>query len=255
MSGDGDSGGSPKGFSRRDFLRGSALAGAVGTGLFAPEEAEAAKAGAGTEEGLRIFGPGPVPMRLRVNGDPYGVTLEPRATLLDALRNRLGFTGAKEVCDRGTCGACTVLLDGKAVYACSVLAIAAQDSLIQTVESLGRPDRLHPIQAAFVDHDAQQCGFCTPGFVMAAKALLDRNPNPKVADVHEGLSGNFCRCGTYAGLRKAVMVAAREMGEEEEKDAKDTNDTKDGKDKKDVKAPAPARKGKKKKKKGGRPRG
>jgi xanthine dehydrogenase YagT iron-sulfur-binding subunit len=220
MAGDGDSKGSPKGFSRRDFLRGSALAGAVGGGLLAPGEAEAA--GPRTEEGVQIFGPGPVPMRFRVNGKPHDATLEPRATLLDALRDHLGLTGAKRVCDRGTCGACTVLLDGKAVYACSVLAIAVQESPIQTVESLGRPDKLHPLQAAFVDHDAQQCGFCTPGFVMAAKALLDRNPNPRVADVHEGLSGNFCRCGTYAGLRKAVLVAAKEIPEEEEKDSRDS---------------------------------
>lgn len=243
MAGDGDS----KGFSRRDFLRGSALAGAVGSGLFVPQEAEAAKAA----EGVQVFGPGPVPMRLRVNGKPHGVTLEPRATLLDALRGPLDLTGAKEVCDRGTCGACTVLVDGKPVYACSVLAIAVQDSVIQTVESLGRPGRLHPLQAAFVDHDAQQCGFCTPGFVMAAKALLDRNPNPRVADVHEGLSGNFCRCGTYAGLRKAVMVAAKEMAEAEEEDTKDTSDTKDEK----APVPAPKAKPRKKKKRGGRPRG
>ena len=246
MARDGNSG-PPRGFSRRDFLRGSALAGALGTGLIAPEEAEAAKAaGPRTEEGVQVFGPGPVPMRLRVNGKPHGVTLEPRATLLDALRDHLGLTGAKRVCDRGTCGACTVLLDGKPVYACSVLAIAVQESPIQTVESLGRPDRLHPLQAAFVDHDAQQCGFCTPGFVMAAKALLDRNPNPRVADVHEGLSGNFCRCGTYAGLRRAVIVAAKEISEEEEEDTKDV---------KGEKAPAPPGKAKKKKKGGGRPRG
>jgi xanthine dehydrogenase YagT iron-sulfur-binding subunit len=256
MAGDGDSKSSSKGFSRRDFLRGSALAGAVGGGLLATEETEAAKAGPRTEEGVQIFGPGPVPMRFRINGKPHDATLEPRVTLLDALRDSLGFTGAKRVCDRGTCGACTVLLDGKAVYACSVLAIAAQGSQIQTVESLGRPDKLHPLQAAFVDHDAQQCGFCTPGFVMAAKALLDRNPNPRVADVHEGLSGNLCRCGTYAGLRKAVLVAAKEIPEdaawEEEQDSQDNSQ-----DDKGEEAPAPARpaqKGKKKKR-GGRPRG
>ncbi|HSK79717.1 MAG TPA: (2Fe-2S)-binding protein [Thermoanaerobaculia bacterium] len=249
MAGDGDSKGSSKGFSRRDFLRGSALAGAVGGGLLAPVETEAA--GPRTEEGVQIFGPGPVPMRFRVNGKPHGATLEPRVTLLDALRDSLGFTGAKRVCDRGTCGACTVLLDGKAVYACSVLAIAAQGSQIQTVESLGRPDKLHPLQAAFVDHDAQQCGFCTPGFVMAAKALLDRNPNPRVADVHEGLSGNLCRCGTYAGLRKAVLFAAKEIPEDAAREEEDSQDDKA------EKAPAPARpspKGKKKKR-GGRPRG
>ena len=217
MSRGGKSDGPPAGFSRRDFLRGSAVAGALGTGMLAPEETEAAKgAGLRMEEGIRIFGPGPVPMRFRINGKPHEATLEPRVTLLDALHDHLGLTGAKRVCDRGTCGACTVLLDGKAVYACSVLAIAAQESPIQTVESLGRPDKLHPLQGAFVENDAQQCGFCTPGFLMAAKALLDQSPNPGLAEIHRGLSGNFCRCGAYAGLRKAVLFAAREIPEDAE---------------------------------------
>lgn len=220
MAREGKSEGPPAGFSRRDFLRGSAAAGALGTGLFAPDEAEAQKGAPRMEEGVRIFGPGPVPLRFRINGKPHEATLEPRATLLDALRDSLGLTGAKRVCDRGTCGACTVILDGKAVYACSVLAIAAQESQIQTVESLGRAGRLHPLQEAFVDNDAQQCGFCTPGFVMAAKALLDQNPNPGLAEIHQGLAGNFCRCGTYAGLRKAVLFAAREIPEDGEREEK-----------------------------------
>jgi xanthine dehydrogenase YagT iron-sulfur-binding subunit len=196
------------GFSRRDFLRGGAIAGALGTGLLSGELAEGAKGEARTEAGVEVWGPGPVPVRLRINGKSYDLKLEPRTTLLDALREELELTGAKRVCDRGTCGACTVLVDGKAVYACSQLAIDVQRQPIQTIEGLGRPERLHPLQAAFVEHDAQQCGFCTPGFVMAAKALLDRTPNPNLADVHQGLSGNFCRCGTYAGLRQAVLAAA-----------------------------------------------
>jgi xanthine dehydrogenase YagT iron-sulfur-binding subunit len=147
-------------------------------------------------------------MTLLVNGETLKASLEPRVTLLDALRDHLDLTGAKKVCDRGTCGACTVILDGKAVYSCSVLAIEAQGKPIATVEGLGRPGKLHPLQAAFVDNDALQCGFCTPGFVMAAKALLDHNPHPTPDEVHHGLSGNFCRCGTYAGLRKAVLQAA-----------------------------------------------
>jgi xanthine dehydrogenase YagT iron-sulfur-binding subunit len=252
----------PGGFSRRDFLRGSAMAGALGTGLLAPEEAEAAgQAAPRMEEGVRIFGPGPVPMRFRINGKPHEATLEPRVTLLDALRDSLGLTGAKRVCDRGTCGACTVILDGKAVYACSVLAIAAQELPIQTVESLGRPGKLHPIQEAFVENDALQCGFCTPGFVMAAKALLDQNPNPGAAEIHRGLSGNFCRCGTYAGLKKAVLFAAKEIPEDEareEEEEKDSKEVKNGKDDGAGRPPAPAKpgkKGKKKKKRGGRPRG
>jgi xanthine dehydrogenase YagT iron-sulfur-binding subunit len=129
-------------------------------------------------------------------------------TLLDALRNQFDLTGAKRVCDRGTCGACTVLLDGKAVYSCSVLAIGAQGHQITTVEGLGDPERMHPVQKAFWDNDAQQCGFCTPGFVVATKAFLDRNPHPTPEQVRKGLCGNLCRCGTYVGVRAAALQAA-----------------------------------------------
>jgi xanthine dehydrogenase YagT iron-sulfur-binding subunit len=199
------------GLSRRDFLRGGAVAGALGSaGLLAGELAEGTKGAPAPrmEAGVEVFGPGPVPMRLRLNGKSYDLRLEPRTTLLDALRDHLELTGAKKVCDRGTCGACTVILDGDPVYACSLLAIDVQRRSIETLEGLGRPEKLHPLQAAFVDNDAQQCGFCTPGFVMAAKALLDHTPNPTLSDVHHGLSGNFCRCGTYAGMRRAVLAAA-----------------------------------------------
>jgi xanthine dehydrogenase YagT iron-sulfur-binding subunit len=214
------------GISRRDFLRGGAAAGALGSaGLLVLDGAEAKAPGAPrTEAGVEVWGPGEVPIRLRINGKSHDFKVEPRTTLLDALRDRLEMTGAKRVCDRGTCGACTVLLDGKAVYACSLLAIDVQHQPLWTIEGFGRPEKLHPLQAAFVEHDAQQCGFCTPGFVMAAKALLDQNPNPTLAEVHHGLSGNFCRCGTYAGLRQAVLAAAPLMAgglfdEEEERDS------------------------------------
>ena len=220
------------GISRRAFLRGGAVAGALGSaGLLTHELVEAAKDGPRTETGVEIWGPEAVPVRLRINGKPYDLKLEPRTTLLDALRDHLDLTGAKRVCDRGTCGACTVLLGGKAVYACSVLAVDAQRQPIQTIEGLGGPQHLHPLQAAFVENDSQQCGFCTPGFVMAAKALLDRNPNPSLKDVHRGLSGNFCRCGTYAGMRKAVLAAGPLMAGEEA----EAGDDKPAKPKKDKK--------------------
>jgi xanthine dehydrogenase YagT iron-sulfur-binding subunit len=208
--------GEPGGLSRRAFLRGSAAAGALGTALLTGDSAEAAAAPPPRREaGVELVGPGPVPMSWRINGRRLTATLEPRVTLLDALRDHLELTGAKRVCDRGTCGACTVLIDGKSAYACSILAIEAQGASIETVEGLGAPGSLHPLQAAIVANDGQQCGFCTPGFVMAAKAFLDHPDRfeadaaaPTVAGVHRALSGNFCRCGTYAGLRPAVLAAA-----------------------------------------------
>jgi xanthine dehydrogenase YagT iron-sulfur-binding subunit len=206
----------PGGLSRRAFLRGGAAAG-LGAGLLrgvAPPPPSAAKAKA--EAGVPLIGPLAVPMSFRVNGQPYSARLEPRVTLLDALRNQLDLTGAKKVCDRGTCGACTVILGGKAVYACSVLAIEAQEAEIETVEGLGKLEKLHPLQAAFVENDAQQCGFCTSGFLMAAQALLAANPTPSVSELHHGLSGNFCRCGTYAGMRRAVLSLATAAAAEEE---------------------------------------
>jgi xanthine dehydrogenase YagT iron-sulfur-binding subunit len=154
---------------------------------------------------------GEVPVTLSINGKPYKTAVEPRVTLLDAMRNNLDLTAAKRVCDRGTCGACTVIMDGKAVYACTVLAIDAQGRNIQTLEGLSAGNTPHPLVQAFVNNDAQQCGYCTPGFVMAAKGLLDRTPNPTVEQVKQGLGGNLCRCGTYMGVRQAVVEAAKSM--------------------------------------------
>lgn len=195
----------PAGFSRRGFIRGVGLgSGAVGTGLL-EREAAAAPAPA------NVAGPGPVAITLTINGKPVNVTVEPRVTLLDAMRNYLNLTGAKRVCDRGTCGACTVILAGKTVYSCSVLAIDAQGKNIETIEGLATGNNLHPVSAAFVNHDGQQCGYCTSGFVMAAKGFIDTHPNPTMEDVKHGLGGNLCRCGTYMGIRPAVIEAAKEI--------------------------------------------
>jgi xanthine dehydrogenase YagT iron-sulfur-binding subunit len=189
------------GFSRRGFLGGVGLTGgALGTGLL-EQEAVAAPA-------ANVVGPGPVPITLTINGKPVKLTAEPSVTLLDALRNYLDMTGAKRVCDRGTCGACTVSMNGKTVYSCTVLAIDAQGKNIETIEGLPANN---PVSVAFVDHDAQQCGYCTPGFVMAVRGFLQEHPNPTEEDVKHGLGGNLCRCGTYMGIRKAALQAAKGM--------------------------------------------
>jgi len=194
------------GFSRRDFLKSAGIA--VSAGVIAPEALlETAKA-ARTPQAA---GPGPAPITLKINGTSRSLEVEPRVTLLDALRDHLDITGSKKVCDRGTCGACTVMLDGKAVYSCSVLAIDAQNYEITTIEGLAAGGELSPVSAAFVEHDAQQCGFCTPGFVMAVTAFLKRHPNPTDAEVTSGLGGNLCRCGTYMGIREAALDAAKRI--------------------------------------------
>jgi xanthine dehydrogenase YagT iron-sulfur-binding subunit len=153
-----------------------------------------------------------VSITLSINGKEHKVSVEPRVTLLDALREKLDITASKRVCDRGTCGACTMLVDGKAVYACSMLAIDAVGRKIETVEGMSQGSELHPIMKAFVNNDAQQCGFCTPGFVIASQAFLKENPNPTEEQVADGLGGNLCRCGTYMGVRKAVVEAGKAMG-------------------------------------------
>lgn len=194
------------GVSRRGFLKGLGVSGA-GAAVAGMIEAATAAIGpetAAAESTPVLKGPGEVPITLNINGETHQLRLEPRTTLLDALRNRLDLTGAKKVCDRGTCGACTVHVDGKAVYACSMLAIEAEGHAIRTIEGLGSPDNMHPVQAAFVRHDAQQCGFCTPGFVMACAAFLEEHPKATLRDMQYGLGGNLCRCGTYAGIHDAM---------------------------------------------------
>ncbi len=195
------------GLSRRDFLRGSGAAAAV-TAL-TPLPLPTARAE--EESGPVAIGPGPVQISLDVNGAPMTTKVEPRVTLLDALRNHLDVTGCKRVCDRGTCGACTVLLDGKAVYSCTMLAVEAQGRKVRTAESLAGAE-LDAVPAAFVHADAQQCGFCTPGFVVALRAVLDANPKATPDEIERGLAGNICRCGTYEQMRQSVAVLCEKNG-------------------------------------------
>jgi aerobic-type carbon monoxide dehydrogenase small subunit (CoxS/CutS family) len=161
-------------------------------------------------------GPEKTAINLGVNGQTHMVEVEPRRTLLDALRIDLGLTGAKQVCNMGNCGACTVLVDDVAVYSCLTLAVECEGKSITTIEGLNQDGRLHPLQQAFVEHDALQCGFCTPGQVLAAHALLQRNACPSEAEVVAGMSGNLCRCGAYRGIVEAVMSVAQRQGQRDE---------------------------------------
>ena len=156
---------------------------------------------------------GPTPIKLTINGKSRTVTVEPRTTLLSAMRDRLDppITGPKLVCDAGTCGACTVLLDGKPAYGCSLLAVDVVGRSITTIEGIGTPDKLSPVQAAFCEKDAMMCGFCTSGFVTNISGLLAKNPNPTDEEIREGCKGNFCRCGTFPHIFQAARTAADAM--------------------------------------------
>ena len=186
--------------SRRDFLK------TAGISSLAASVAGVAEAEAQTGSAA-VAGPGEVPVQLMVNGKRLDLRIEPRVTLLDALRNRADLTGNKRVCDRGACGACTMIVDGRTVYSCSTLAIEVQGKQIRTVDGLANGAALHPVQQAFCDVDALMCGFCTPGFVMASVALLEKNPNPTPEQVRKGLDGNICRCGTFTRIMEATMKA------------------------------------------------
>ena len=157
----------------------------------------------------QLIGPGAVDVAFEVNGDAVTVHVPPHRTLLDTLRETLGLTGAKRVCDEGTCGACTVLVDGRPVYSCMTLAVACAGRTVETVEGLSR-DGLHPVQQAFIDHDAYQCGFCTPGQIMSCVALLRDNAKPTGEDVLRAVSGNLCRCGAYPNIVAAALAAAKQ---------------------------------------------
>ena len=195
------------GLSRREFLHGTGVAAAATALTAAPLPLLAAEqTGGGAQTAVPAMGPGAVRITLNVNGRKMTTNVEPRVTLLDALRNYLDVTGCKRVCDRGTCGACTVLADGKPIYACSMLALEAQGKAIRTAESLVQGEKLDAVPAAFVRFDAQQCGFCTPGFVVAMRAVFDQNPKPTPVEVEKGLAGNICRCGTYEQMRDAIYA-------------------------------------------------
>lgn len=148
---------------------------------------------------------------LKVNGQIYQVEVEPHEILLDVIRDRLHLMGTKKGCGTGECGACTVLMDGKPVNSCLVLAVRAKGKDIMTIEGLGAPDHLHPLQQAFIDNGAVQCGFCGPGMLLSAKALLDKNPRPTVQEIRTGIAGNICRCTGYAKIVKSIQKAAEAM--------------------------------------------
>jgi xanthine dehydrogenase YagT iron-sulfur-binding subunit len=187
------------GVSRRTFLK-SAGVSSLAAGVVGVAEADA-------QTGPRVVGPGEVPVRLTVNGKRVDLRIEPRVTLLDALRQRADLTGNKRGCDRGACGACTMIVDGRTIYSCSTLAIDVQGKQIRTVDGLSTGNTLHPVQQAFCDADALMCGFCTPGFIMATVALLENNPRPTPAQLRKGLDGNICRCGTFVRIMEAASTA------------------------------------------------
>ena len=149
-----------------------------------------------------------VSIELIINGESYSVSVKPNETLLDVIRDKVGLTGTKKGCDTGQCGACTVLMDGKPVPSCLVLAVDVKGQEITTIEGLAVDGQLHPIQEAFVSEGAVQCGYCTPGMILAAKALLDVNPNPTEQEIKEAIAGNLCRCTGYVKIIKAISSAA-----------------------------------------------
>jgi xanthine dehydrogenase YagT iron-sulfur-binding subunit len=184
--------------SRRGFLKTTGLTSIAAT-VVGAAEAEAQTPAA------RAVGPGEVPVSLMVNGKRLDLRIEPRVTLLDAIRTRADMTGNKRVCDRGACGACTMIVDGRTVYSCSTLAIEAVGKQVRTVDGLANGATLHPVQQAFCDADGLMCGFCTPGFIMASVALFEKQPQANVDQVKKGLDGNICRCGTFTRILEANM--------------------------------------------------
>ncbi len=194
-------------FSRRGFLKGAGITAATTVIESANALARDAK---DALHDAKTIGPEAIPIKLNINGREHAVTVEPRYTLADTLRDNLGLTGTKVVCDRGSCSACTLWIDKEPALACMTLAVDAVGRKITTIEGLSRGDTLHPVQAAFVKHDAMQCGFCTPGMVMSCAALLERNPSPNLDEVKHAVSGNLCRCGTYPKVFAATLDVAQQ---------------------------------------------
>ncbi|MBC8115427.1 MAG: (2Fe-2S)-binding protein [Candidatus Saccharimonas sp.] len=193
------------GFNRRDFLRGSGAAVAATAMATAVQEQQAAA----QQQAAKVVSAAPQAITLNVNGEDQKLNVEPRVTLMDALRNDLNLTGCKDVCDRSNCGACTVLIDGKPVYSCTRFAIEVVGQKIVTAESLHSPAKTDDVVNNFCKYDGMQCGFCTPGFVMAVRGFCNQNPKATVDDCRKGLGGNICRCGTYAGVLQAAFDTAQ----------------------------------------------
>jgi aerobic-type carbon monoxide dehydrogenase small subunit (CoxS/CutS family) len=189
-------------FSRRSFLKGASAAAVAGPGALAASPAV-------VRPSVRRFGKGEHEVRLRINGREMPLKIEPRTTLLDALRDRLDLTGTKKICDRGACGGCTVLLNGDPINSCMTLALDAVGQEVVSIEGLAQGDQLHPLQRAFIECDALQCGFCTPGMVMSAYACLRAHPTPTHADMEQTMAGNICRCGTYTRVFEAIERTAK----------------------------------------------
>lgn len=199
---------SSKGVTRRSFLAGVSAAAAATPSLLSSSTPAATPPLDGSS---RILGPGKVPLQLEINGKRHKTLVEARTTLLDLLRDDLHITGTKEVCNMGSCGACTVNLNGRTVNACMTLALECEGAEVRTVEGLSQGDQLHPLQEAFVEADALQCGYCTPGMLMSAEALLTNNPGATLEEIQKALTGNLCRCGTYTRVFEACQKAGRKM--------------------------------------------
>lgn len=193
--------------SRRSFMK-TVGAGVIISSTITPTDLIKA---ASASERDQVIGPDRVKLDLSINGKKHALEVETRTTLAEALRDKLDLTGTKVVCDRGSCGGCTVLANGEPICSCMMLACDASGLEIATIEGLAVGDKLHPVQECFIEHDALQCGFCTPGMIMSCKALLDRNPKPTIEDARAAVAGNLCRCGTYPHVFEAVIAASQKI--------------------------------------------